>query len=395
MSEANPAAIERSSLPCADRPVMSTTSGWYLSGRLSPGDPVMRIPIDTDSFVVGRRQNAQLQLKSLRVSGQHAELLLVSGFLFIRDLGSTNGTFVNGRRLDRTCRIREGDHIEFADVEFRVEFEHSGRDSTDVLEALKKTNHCLGSLEAEWVFSQFDRLVRERLVIPHYQSIVRMSDLSISGFEALARSDVPGLNNPKLMFDAAELMQRNVELSLVCRERAVELAQPLGTGYMLFVNTHPDEDFEADVLPQLARLREVAPDLPLVLEVHEGTVHNPQHMREVTARLTDYGVLLAYDDFGAGRSRLLELVQAPPHVLKFDINLIRGIDTAPVHQRRMLKVLVEMTRDFSTAALAEGVETAAEAEVCRELGFDYAQGYLYGKPMNLEELSRNLIEITR
>lgn len=366
-------------------------SGWFLSGRITPGDPVMRIAIDSDSFTVGRRQSVHLPLKSMRVSGRHAELLLVSEHLFIRDLGSTNGTFINGQRLDRTRRVREGDHIEFADVEFKVEFDHPVESSTDLLETLKKTNECIGSMESEWVFSQFDRLVRDRLVTPHYQPIVRMHDLSVSAFEALARSSVPGLNNPKLMFDAAALVQRNIELSLVCRERAVEVARPFGSAYMLFVNTHPDEDLEVDVLPQLIELRKLAPQVQLVLEVHEGAVHNPHRMRDFTARLNECGVLLAYDDFGAGRSRLLELVQAPPHVLKFDINLIRGIDSAPVHQRRMLKLLVEMTRDFSTATLAEGIETAAEAEVCRELGFDFGQGYLYGRPMRIEELQSHLV----
>ncbi|MFV0444294.1 MAG: EAL domain-containing protein [Planctomycetaceae bacterium] len=351
----------------------------------------MRVPVNHDTFTIGRRTGLHLAIPSPRVSGRHAELLIVGGHLFLRDLGSTNGTYVNHDRLQKTRRLEEGDHIEFADVEFRVEYNDDLPGDDSLIATLKKTHACVGSLEAEWVFSQFNQLIDGRAVIPHYQPLVRMADLSVFGFEALARSDITGLTNPKTMFDTSDLLGRSVELSLVCRERAIEIASALGRGYMIFVNTHPDEDVELDVLPQLRDLRSRHPTMKVVLEVHESAVSNPQKMRDCTQELKDLDVLLAYDDFGAGQSRLLELVQAPPDVLKFDMNLIRGIDQAPLSQRRMLKMLVEMTRDFSTATLAEGIETAAEAEICRELGFDYGQGYLYGRPMRAEQVPHHCV----
>jgi EAL domain-containing protein (putative c-di-GMP-specific phosphodiesterase class I) len=375
-----------------DRAVHDTgvVTGWYLSGRLRPGEPVMRIPVNHDSFTIGRRVGLHLAIPSARVSGRHAELLLVGGHLFLRDLGSTNGTFVNHNRIDRTRRLEEGDHIEFADIEFRVEYSDELPSDDTLIATLKKTHACVGSFESDWVFSQFNQLIEGRAVVPHYQPLVKMHDRSVFGFEALARSDINGLTNPKTMFDTSSLLGRSVELSLVCRERAIETAVQLGQSFMIFVNTHPQEDVEVDVLPHLQFLRRQYPHVQVVLEVHESAVSNPRRMRDWTKSLKDLGVLLAYDDFGAGQSRLLELVQAPPDVLKFDMNLIRGIDQAPVSQRRMLKMLVEMTRDFSTATLAEGIETAGEAEICRELGFDYGQGYLYGRPMRIDQVQASV-----
>jgi len=246
-----PTLAAKASRPAGTPAPATPATQWFLSGRVNPGEPVMRIGIDSDSFTVGRRNTVHLPLKSLRVSGRHAELLLVGGHLFIRDLGSTNGTFVNGERLDRTRRVREGDHLEFADVEFRVEFEEAAAITSEILETLKKTNECVDSMESAWVFSQFNRLIGDRLVTPFYQPIVQMQDLTITALEALARSAVPGLNNPKLMFDTAELLGRNVELSTVCRDRAIEVLRPVVENYLLFVNTHPDEDLEQDVLPHL------------------------------------------------------------------------------------------------------------------------------------------------
>jgi EAL domain-containing protein (putative c-di-GMP-specific phosphodiesterase class I) len=89
---------------------------------------------------------------------------------------------------------------------------------------------------------------------------------------------------------------------------------------------------------------------------------------------------LAYDDFGAGHSRINELIEVPPDYLKFDETLIRDIDRAPAAKRKLLRALVHLCRESGIQTIAEGVETEREAQSLRELGFDLAQGYRYGKP---------------
>jgi EAL domain-containing protein (putative c-di-GMP-specific phosphodiesterase class I) len=96
------------------------------------------------------------------------------------------------------------------------------------------------------------------------------------------------------------------------------------------------------------------------------------------------GAKVAYDDFGAGQSRLLELVKAPPDYLKFDASLIREIHQASGHQRRMLQFLVQMAADVPTIPLAEGIEKLEEADICLDLGFRLAQGYFFGRPAPAE-----------
>jgi EAL domain-containing protein (putative c-di-GMP-specific phosphodiesterase class I) len=97
-------------------------------------------------------------------------------------------------------------------------------------------------------------------------------------------------------------------------------------------------------------------------------------------------VRLAYDDFGAGQARLLELAEAPPHYLKFDRRFVMGIDQAPASRRRLVASLVAAARELLVKTVAEGVETAAEAEVCRDLGFTLAQGYHFGRPASVDTL---------
>lgn len=356
-------------------------TGWCLTGCLPPARALTSIIIDADSFVIGRRPGVNMQVSSVRVSGRHAEILRVGDHLFIRDLGSTNGTFVNRRRVRQPTPIGDGDHIEIADLEFRLEYHKS---QSDTILNLKKTAECVETMESDWVLSQFDRLIRERAVTSYFQPLISLQDNSIMGYEALARSSVSGLENPGLMFQTAKMVSREVELSIICRQRAMEGATQLAMGSRIFLNTHPLESPSVDLIPSIQVLQKQYPHIPIVVEIHEGAVHDEYTMSETAKAIRDLGAELAYDDFGAGQARLVELVKIPPDYLKFDMCLIRNIDKADAQQRRMLKMLVDMANDIPTITLAEGIETAEEAEACRDLGFHLAQGYYFGKPMTAE-----------
>lgn len=355
--------------------------GWYLVGCLPQSRGLSHIKVDSPTFVIGRHTELDLPLASQCVSARHAEILQIGSHLFLRDLGSTNGTFLNRRRVQQPTPIANGDHIEVANVEFRVEFrcdEHGSPPSG--MDELKKTAQAIDVLESNWVLSQFHQLMQSASVIPFYQPLVSLHSGDFVGFEALARTQLTGLENPAQLFHTAELVNQEVELSLICRRKAVELARWLPTGHELFVNTHSHECLEVDVLPSVRQLRESFPNVSLVVEIHEGAIHNPKMTLEFCQRVRELGCKVAYDDFGAGQSRLLELVKAPPDYLKFDSCLIRDVHAANPYQWRMIKMLVDMCHDVPIITVAEGVEKAEEADACRELGFDLAQGYYFGRP---------------
>ena len=135
----------------------------------------------------------------------------------------------------------------------------------------------------------------------------------------------------------------------------------------------------------LKELRDAEPSAPLALELHENTVTDAVGMTRLKAALQDMQIRLAYDDLGADQARLLELIQAPPDYLKFDIGLIRDSHWQPPRSQQVIKTLVDIAKDLGIATLAEGVEVAEEAEVCVELGFELAQGYFYSRPFQLPE----------
>ncbi len=345
---------------------------WLLSGQLQEDEAVRAIRINTSPFTVGRRNGTALTIDNPSVSGNHAELILEEGNLFVRDLGSTNGTFVNGMRITTPCKLKHGDLVQFAQIVFRAGVQTETRDSRTIQD---------DAADRALALIQFDKLMTERAVTPHFQPIVEMATKRTSGYELLGRSRLFGLTTPHAMFSAAAVLDLEAELSRILRYEGLRQADPLGKNAQLFVNTHPAEMDEPALLEfSLRELRELSPDCRIVLEIHEAAVTQVTQMRELRAALADMEIGLAYDDFGAGQARLIELVEVPPDYLKFDINLVRNIQNASAERQKMLGNLVQMVRDLGIAALAEGIEMEEEYEVCKQVGFDFAQGYLFGKP---------------
>ena len=102
-----------------------------------------------------------------------------------------------------------------------------------------------------------------------------------------------------------------------------------------------------------------------MLEIHEAAVTCGEQMRTLRTALNELQIGLAYDDFGAGQARLVELVDVPPDYLKFDMKLVQNLETASMERQRMLASLVKMVHDLGITPLAEGIETAGDHEICR------------------------------
>ncbi len=102
-------------------------------------------------------------------------------------------------------------------------------------------------------------------------------------------------------------------------------------------------------------------------------------MRGIQQELDRFHMEFAYDDFGAGQARLLELAECPPRYLKIDQSLVRQMGTSAA-SRDLFKVLLSAISNKGIQVIAEGIETERMAEVCLECGCDLGQGFLYGRP---------------
>lgn len=366
---------------------------WYLEGFVDDDKRFRRIPIVSLPFRLGRGSGVDGVLTSTGVSRVHAELIEKKNDLWVRDLGSTNGTFVNSEQVTDENRLTEGDILHFATLELRV-----GRLATRETRALlgTTTRTAVGRLPSLLVdrILRFRRMLESQSLAMLLQPIVVLGEEDPMGYEILlGGSELEGFaaSGPEL-FEMSTVLSAEVDLSILCRQQSLPWCQRLAHAQVdksppsrFFFNTHPAELKDAHFYESLQTTREEAPDLPMAVEIHEGAVTNAFEMRELKARLLDFDMNLVYDDFGAGRARLNELAEAPPDYLKFDIALIHGIDTAPLRKKKLIAGLVGMAKDLEIETVAEGVETAAEAETCRELGFEMAQGFYFARPAPIED----------
>jgi EAL domain-containing protein (putative c-di-GMP-specific phosphodiesterase class I) len=362
------------------------TFRFYLESLVEGGRQLRRIAVHPLPFRVGRLPDLALSLGSDSVSKEHAELFLRGGVLHVRDLGSKNGTFVNSERVGE-APLREGDILHFAQLEFRV-----GRQEIDEADeaGLEPSTVALNDMALPEQFVEGARelpdLLSGRQVTAVFQPIVSLPSGSLVGYEALGRGRHPRLPEAPLdLFRIAAGVGAEAELSQVFREKALELAVVRGRFPALFLNVHPAELERPGLVPAVVEARQRAPQLRMTLEVHEGALADLERVDRLRTQLSRSGVGIAYDDFGAGQARLLELAEVPPHYLKFDMSFVRGIDSASPSRQRLLTSLVSVARDLLVYTVAEGVETAEEADVCMRIGFTHAQGFFFGRPRPIEE----------
>ena len=363
------------------------TFRWYLESFVEGGRQLRRIALEPLPFRVGRLPDLDLTLASESVSKEHAELFLRDGALCVRDLGSKNGTLVNNERVAE-APLREGDILHFAQVEFRV-----GRQEIDDRDeqGLEPSTVSLSDMKLPQQFVEGTRelpqLLRERQVTSVFQPIVSLPSGTLAGYEALGRGRHPRLPEAPLdLFRIAAGVGAEAELSQLFRETALELVVVRGGLPAVFLNVHHAELERPGLVLAVVGARQKVPQLRLTLEIHEGALADLASVDRLRTQLSRSGVGIAYDNFGAGQARLLELAEVPPHYLKFDKSFIRGIDSAPASRQRLLTSLVSVARDLLVYTVAEGVETAEEADVCMHIGFTHAQGFFFGRPRPIEEI---------
>jgi len=352
-----------------------------LSGRL------YRVPIHSLPFRVGRKAGLELTLPLQIVSFQHAELYQHDGRLMVRDLGSTNGTFLNQEPLTGEAPLDEGDILHFATLEFRL-----GLMDAEGSDSLIGSTAVISSKLPQLVVEKAERLrvlLQDGSVRHEFQAIVGLSKRDLLGYEVLGRGDSEGLpSTPYELFDLAAVLGVEVELSELLRQHSFPECTSFLGAPRFFFNTHPRELREDRLLRSLERARSEFPQVRMAIEIHEAAVTDSTMIQRLMAELQRFDVLLVYDDFGAGQARLLELADVPPDFLKFDRSLIEDIDGAPPARRRLLASLAKLALDLGIDLIAEGVETEEEAAVCRGMGFAYGQGYLFSRPQSSDQLIR-------
>jgi diguanylate cyclase (GGDEF)-like protein len=240
--------------------------------------------------------------------------------------------------------------------------------------------------------SELEAAIADGELFLQYQPVIRLRDDTMTSAEALVRWAHPrrGLIPPMDFIPQAERTGAIHALGLWTLTQACAAAAFTGETLGIAVNVSVPElrnPEYAEAVRQVLRVNGLRPDR-LTVEVTEALFDedDPQVVRTLQ-RLRSLGVRVAIDDFGTGYSSLRWLEKFPVDIVKIDRSFVTAID--PERERQpVLSAIIAICRSLGMTVVAEGVETAEQAAVLRDLGCDYAQGYLFGRPMPLEELPR-------
>jgi len=231
------------------------------------------------------------------------------------------------------------------------------------------------------LFNGLKSVIGGKQLRPAFQPVRRLADGGIMGYEALIRGPQGStLEPPTVLFAVAHENEMDVELETLCLE-TIFAGLPKAVGEKrLFVNASAMLLRHPVFLDQrnLAAINRSHGDV--VVEISEKEmVRDYASFQDVLDTVRRARMRIAIDDAGSGYSGLETILHLKPDYIKVADSLVRKIHADPI-KREILASLEAIGKRIGATLVAEGIEVEAERKALVELGIEFGQGYLLGKP---------------
>ena len=265
----------------------------------------------------------------------------------------------------------------------KVLFLHEGETLTlDKISSVQPLDAFIAKARSGWLA---DLLNRDAFYVDFQPIVPAASPSKVFAYECLLRGrDVEGkVVPPGMIFEAARGAELLFQVDRAARLTAIRDASTHGVTTPIFINFNPtsiyDPAFCLKTTIQAIREAGIAPDRIVFEVVESDAVQDTDHLLNIIRFYRQQGFRIALDDLGAGYGSLNLLTSLRPDFVKFDRELIRGVDLDPYKQKVFSK-LVEMAQELGIHTLAEGIETEGEYCWLAEQGVEYLQGYFFARP---------------
>lgn len=194
-----------------------------------------------------------------------------------------------------------------------------------------------------------------------------------------------GMLSPAALFESARDPRISFNLDRAARLSAVATAADLPGTAKIFINFMPGSVYDPNVclrttVDAIAKAG-IAPERVIFEIVESERVQDLVHLRGIVNFYRAAGFKIALDDYGSGFNNIETLMMLEPDYLKLDKVLIHQMATGGADKRDLVAMLAERCTKSGIRTIGEGVEDAATADILREIGVDYAQGYHFGRPL--------------
>ncbi len=357
--------------------------GERIVAHLAPGEFAVRL--GGDEFVVVTDGEAAALAGAARLEEALAAPFPI-GDMELRTSTSIGVAIDDGQSADPNSLLRD------ADIALYRAKEH-GRARTEIFTtALRDAILIRHRLQTD-----LTRAIDAGEIFLLYQPILSLTDGRLHGFEALVRWRHPelGLIGPDRFIPIAEETGQILPLGRFVLEQAVAALKrwralsglPLTVNVNLSARQMWDAAYVDDLLDWLTGVGVEG----LKIEVTESmTMSDPERALAILGRFHDLGISLCMDDFGTGYSSLSYLGRFPFDVLKIDKSFVSDLK-AGSGRARLVRGIINLAHDLGLTVVGEGVETEAERAILAGLGCDHAQGYLFARPLPVDEAEARLL----
>lgn len=356
----------------------SAVGAPWLERETTFGEPAEKIWLTQFPFTIGRQDTADHSINCTRVSREHCRIARTSHGYKIRDLGSTNGTYVNGERIDEVP-LHDGDLVSVADMEFTF---FSGEPSA--VDAVTQRIAPKGGSAAEDVVGdslvQTVRWMNETVTQGGLQTTFQRI-VSIEGGQTFGW-DVVVFDPADAIEQAAQALLAGTDCRVTRRARqisrlvAIERIAAARVAGRALLRVDPIELGDHTLSDRIGKLASLLGRGRVVVDLDESVTHDARQFRAFCEAMAERDVAVSLRGFAAGRAQMADYAECPPQFVRFAPQMTSDLGNS--RRRKQVQAAIDAAAELDAQIIVTNIADAEQAELCRELGCHLAIGPHYG-----------------